>query len=141
MAWSKEYTKAYHKAYKKEWYAKNKKKISEDGRKYYAANQQKLKDKTKLWSLENPEKIRIQKHKRRVAEKGGGIFTITAKFMNRLYSSDCRFCGGSENITADHIIPISKGGRHSEGNLQPLCKSCNSSKHTKLWIEFRSSVV
>ncbi|WP_203620386.1 HNH endonuclease [Streptomyces sp. SID8499] len=38
--------------------------------------------------------------------------------------------------TVDHVIPLSRGGQHAEGNLVPACKSCNSSKGDKLLIEW-----
>ena len=30
--------------------------------------------------------------------------------------------------TLDHILPLSRDGRHENSNLQLLCLSCNSSK-------------
>jgi 5-methylcytosine-specific restriction endonuclease McrA len=34
--------------------------------------------------------------------------------------------------TVDHITPLSRGGKHTPGNLTPACKSCNSRKHSRL---------
>lgn len=34
-------------------------------------------------------------------------------------------------LTADHIVPLSKGGTNTWDNLQGLCLSCNSAKRDK----------
>ncbi len=40
----------------------------------------------------------------------------------------CLKCYSPENLTLDHISPVSKGGENKIQNLQTLCKSCNSRK-------------
>jgi 5-methylcytosine-specific restriction protein A len=44
----------------------------------------------------------------------------------------CRMCRAKDRITPatelDHIIPLSKGGRDHEDNLQPLCAECHKEK-------------
>ena len=44
------------------------------------------------------------------------------------YGGKCLRCGCTEDITIDHIIPLSKNGANTIDNLQPLCRKCNSSK-------------
>jgi 5-methylcytosine-specific restriction endonuclease McrA len=52
------------------------------------------------------------------------------------YGKICLCCGTTENISIDHIKPIKKGGTNDLDNLQPLCKSCNSSKSTRV-VDYR----
>ena len=44
----------------------------------------------------------------------------------------CQSCGATDNLTIDHIIPVSKGGGNENENLQTLCGSCNSKKGNKI---------
>lgn len=53
------------------------------------------------------------------------------KKLKRL-GGKCQHCGTTDNITLDHILPISKGGTNDIRNLQPLCQSCNSRKNNKV---------
>jgi 5-methylcytosine-specific restriction endonuclease McrA len=66
-----------------------------------------------------------------------GVYDIKDKEIARLIASPCAHCGEIGPSHIDHIIPIKRGGRHSIGNLQPLCRSCNSSKNNLLEIEWR----
>jgi len=90
------------------------------------------------WRNRNRKTLHEQLHRRRVRLQKGSIFAISKKDLKKLYSSNCVNCGTHENISLDHIIPISRGGRHSVGNLQAMCRSCNSSKRDKLMVEFRA---
>ena len=40
----------------------------------------------------------------------------------------CAHCGRTDDLTVDHIIPISNNGDDELDNLQILCRACNSSK-------------
>ena len=53
-----------------------------------------------------------------------------------LFGERCLACGAKENITIDHIVPLSKGGGSQMDNLQLLCKSCNCSKQART-VDYR----
>jgi len=48
----------------------------------------------------------------------------------------CVYCGSTENLATDHIIPIDKGGTQDSKNLVTACKSCNSSKCKSFFIDW-----
>lgn len=53
------------------------------------------------------------------------------KSLKEEHGGRCSLCGKETILTKDHIIPISKGGTDDIWNIQPLCRSCNSSKKDK----------
>ena len=50
------------------------------------------------------------------------------KILLNKHKFKCVVCDSKENLTIDHIQPVSKGGSDTISNLQILCKSCNSRK-------------
>lgn len=48
--------------------------------------------------------------------------------MKKYFNNVCVKCGNQGEIVKDHIVPIYMGGSNGLGNIQPLCRSCNSSK-------------
>lgn len=48
------------------------------------------------------------------------------------HGGKCAICGAKMNLEIDHIIPVSKGGRENESNMQVLCRSCNSRKGNRI---------
>lgn len=51
----------------------------------------------------------------------------------------CNYCGATDDLAVDHIIPLSRGGTNDPENLTPACKPCNSSKGDRLIEEWMGS--
>jgi CRISPR/Cas system Type II protein with McrA/HNH and RuvC-like nuclease domain len=43
-------------------------------------------------------------------------------------NNECVYCGGKKNLTIDHIMPRSRGGKNTWANLVTCCSSCNLKK-------------
>lgn len=145
--------------YHKKNYARNPEKRRENQRKYYSNNTEKeLKNQkiwradnreiylqsSKNWKLNNKEKTKqIQKISSlayRARKTNATIQDFSCKELNyrmSVFGFLCSYCGGQfEHI--DHVIPLSKGGKHCLSNLRPSCQICNNKKFNKdykVWIK------
>lgn len=44
----------------------------------------------------------------------------------------CAYCGSTDELQVDHIVPLKHGGTNDRSNLQVLCRSCNNAKGAKV---------
>lgn len=59
---------------------------------------------------------------------------------NRIFRRDnheCVYCGSKKDLTIDHVIPRSRGGRNTWTNLVACCQKCNLKKGDKTPEEAR----
>lgn len=49
----------------------------------------------------------------------------------------CIYCGATEDLTTDHILPRSRGGEDVPDNVVRVCRACNSSKGAKGLYEWK----
>lgn len=123
-------------ALKKARYYNNKEKHNEGVRRWQKANPDKMAKIYARYARSHKEKVNSKVNRRRVLIESNRLFVLD-KEVKKLYSSNCIHCGTTKNITMDHLIPVSRGGRHSIGNLVPMCRSCNSKKGKRLYAEWR----
>lgn len=75
------------------------------------------------------------KHKRRARIKNNNEKVNITDVISSV-GLNCKMCGintiegsnSNQGTSIDHIIPLAKGGLHSESNLTVLCRLCNSKK-------------
>lgn len=81
------------------------------------------------FAKEHPEYYRNAAHKRRLLEKDAGFMTAEELEARLAEFDGCVYCGRSDvPMTVDHVVPLSKGGKHERENVVAACKSCNSRK-------------
>lgn len=81
----------------------------------------------------DPENMKRYGRERRAYERWvNGRWSAADNLMNLTGTSECLDCDTVEELSADHIGPISLGFKHDPVNLQGLCDPCNSSKGNEL---------
>lgn len=65
-----------------------------------------------------------------------------AETRARVFARDdytCRYCGEyGGRLECDHVVPVSRGGPHTDENLVAACFRCNRSKRNKTLQEWRA---
>lgn len=77
--------------------------------------------------------IRAEREKARQLRKSRWWQQKTATGM-------CYYCKEKviyKDVTMDHIVPLSQGGRSTKDNLVPCCKKCNTLKNSMMPIEWQ----
>lgn len=107
----------------------------------------------KRWRTKNPESFRESKKKYGSTDKGK--YALTKRDFNRRtnYKEACEGLTFDEKILigrfykncpkgyeVDHIIPVSRGGKHTLSNLQYLTREENRRKHAKTWDEYQKTI-
>lgn len=121
----------------RKYYELNATKLKEKSRNYRQENKEVINERLKKWRKNNSAKIRDHKHKRRALIKTNGFYYVSSSEIDKLLTNSCFYCGAKSKVELDHVIPISKGGTHSIGNLVAACISCNRSKGAKTIMEWR----
>jgi len=68
-------------------------------------------------------------------------FTRQGLYLRDVYT--CQYCEevvGKKDLTLDHVIPISRGGKTTWENSVTACGSCNSRKGSALWKPIKQPV-
>lgn len=129
--------------YDKRRYKQKREEILQYQSDYYQCNKEHVKARVKRYRQDNPEKEAGRARRRRAKEKGAeGYFTEEHwERLCNLSGGTCLCCGKDEDITVDHVVPLTRGGTNWINNIQPLCRSCNSSKGNRDFTDYRSGNV
>lgn len=155
-----------YKSYQRRYYHSNKAKAAAIMRRYYESHKQQFIDRARRWRKSNPEKMKLirekekpkiykwrREHKelvqswvsKRKAIQLGAIIGDNAQIVELIQSiktnrrTRCYYCGKSlyrKPFHMDHIVPLSRGGKHSIENLCVSCPMCNCKKGSRLISEW-----
>jgi cytidyltransferase-like protein len=115
-------------------------------RKWAENNKEKVSVQQRSWRLRNKDRVGANSRRRRIMLNNSmGSHTEEEWLaLKDRFGGRCAKCHVSEgmllkmhgekdarfvHLHRDHVVPISKGGSDFIENIQPLCVSCNSSKH------------
>lgn len=139
-----------------EYAAKNREQERQRAAKWRADNPEKYLSGRRAYYLKNSDSVRAAVKERRrknlakyqeysrdyKARKRAGGGRLSRGYIAKIFleqSGLCLVCRHDLKITGhhiDHIIPIAKGGRHCDENVQLLCPSCNCRKSTRNFQDF-----
>lgn len=84
--------------------------------------------------VRSPDPRRLIKNLRLRARRANQTCSVTLEDMGEClahFSSACCYCGSRDDLTVDHVVPVSHGGESRRDNILISCRRCNSSRRVK----------
>lgn len=133
------------KKYMQEYADKNRARLTEQRAAHhqsnYAVKKLEINERNRAWFRNNRDKCRDKTARYRAKKVSVLVENVdnSIVFLNDGYT--CQLCGGMVVFTEspyhplyptiDHIVPLSKGGKHEYANVQTAHRGCNSSKYNR----------
>ncbi len=145
----REENKEYLKEYSKKWREKNRERKKLMDKRYNQKNKVKVNKTHKIWRENNKERVKKYNQKYYTSPKGVISYThhnhkristikerpcdLSNKKVKEIFERDkvCVYCGSSERLELDHIVPLKLGGNSLFNNFVIACKKCNTTKSGK----------
>lgn len=83
-------------------------------------------------------KRRISNARRRANKRATSSLEVDVYIQSLYDDKDCKcpYCSSKDNLSIDHINPLSRGGTHTEDNIELVCLPCNIQKGNKTKDEY-----
>lgn len=122
--------------YYKKWRKTNPNKVGAENTRPRKANHAK-------WEKLHPERNAIKSGKRRDAKYANtplDEMLTSTEWLAILAeaSGHCHYCDKEAKLTLDHVVPLSRSGKHSKDNVVAACSHCNNSKSNKTLEEWNA---
>lgn len=135
------------------WAEENPERVIETRRRWAENNLEKVRESRRRWKFENQDKVSAAVSRRRAAKQNALIDAdISVDGLRQRDGDKCAYCDEELvfgkttrcdplKATIDHVIPLSRDGKHAWGNVVLACSACNSSKRDRLLSEWRPHVL
>lgn len=122
---------------------RNAEKIANRMFEYYNANKDNILTQQKMYRASQQgkaisQKVEAQRYLQVKSTRDGSITSETLEMLYEAQNGECYICGCDltqlkrRNQHLDHIIPLSKGGKHILENVAWSCSTCNFNKSNNI---------
>lgn len=120
--------------YYRQWAVENAEKRRRQNAEWHVANRDRRREQTKQRYAANPEPFRARAMRHWARKRNATIGKIDHERIIRRDAGRCGICGEQvveSDRSFDHIVPLSRGGSHTEDNLQLAHFLCNCRKSAR----------
>lgn len=107
-------------------------------RKYYQNNREKVLIRTQTWKINNPERRKQHAHNYNARKRGAKVGHVDYIFITIRDRMVCYLCERKikrKDLSFDHVVPLSRGGKHSNDNIRSTHLACNLAKGSSVLLD------